>query len=153
MRRTRVWLGLLVWIAVPFVAAAVGARATDPAWYLELERPAWAPPAWLFSPVWTALYLLMGFAAWRVWRRSGFAGGALPLFLTQLALNAAWSWLFFGLRRPDLAFAEIVVLWAFILATLVAFWRRERLAGLLLAPYLLWVTYAAALNLALWRMN
>jgi translocator protein len=153
MKRATDWLGLIVWIAVPFAAAWIGGRVTDPSWYLELRRPAWAPPGWLFGPVWTALYLLMGVAAWRVWRRAGFDGAALPLFLVQLALNAAWSWLFFGLRRPDLAFAEIVVLWLLILATLRAFLKVDRPAGWLLAPYLAWVTYAAALNFALWRMN
>lgn len=147
------WLALVAWIALPFVAAAIGGRVTDPAWYLTLERPAWAPPAWLFGPVWTALYFMMGLAAWLIWSRHGFAGAALPLFLVQLVLNAAWSWIFFGLRRPDLAFAEIVLLWLLVLATLIAFWRRQRVAGLLLAPYLIWVTFAAALNFAIWRLN
>jgi translocator protein len=148
-------LGLIGWIGISFVPALVGAQATDPAWYEALEQPVWAPPSWLFGPVWTVLYLLMGIAAWLVWRRGGFreATVALGLFLVQLAFNAAWSWIFFGLRRPELAFAEIVVLWVLILATTVAFWRHHRLAAALLVPYLLWVAYAAVLNFALWRLN
>jgi translocator protein len=150
------WLALAGWLGVCYLAAFVGSRFTDTgAWYQALQQPAWEPPDWLFSPVWTLLYTLMGVAAWLVWRARGFAGagGALGLFGVQLALNVAWSWLFFAMQRPDLAFAEIVVLWAAILATLVAFWRIRPLAGALLVPYLLWVTYAAALNLAIWRLN
>jgi tryptophan-rich sensory protein len=155
MSQTRQWIGLMLWIAMPFAASITGAQATDPAWYESLRKPAWAPPAWVFGPVWTALYLCMGIAAWLVWRRNGFAGArlALSLFLVQLAFNAAWTWIFFGLRRPGLAFAEIVLLWGLILATVVAFHRRHRIAGWLLVPYLLWVTYAAMLNGALWRLG
>lgn len=155
MSRIREWIGLLVWIGVSFVPAWVGARATDPGWYAALEQPGWAPPTWLFSPAWTLLYLLMGIAAWMVWRRAGFraASTALVLFLIQLVFNAGWSWLFFGIRRPDLAFAEIVLLWALILATLLAFRKHHRAAAWLLVPYLLWVAYAAALNFSLWQLN
>jgi len=150
----RQWLGLFGWIAVCFAAAGIGAQVTDPAWYQTLERPAWAPPAWLFGPVWTVLYLLMGIAAWLVWSRDGFAGArlALSLFLVQLVFNAAWTWLFFGLRRPGLAFAEILILWGLILATVVAFKRHRRAAAWLLAPYVIWVTYAAMLNASLWQL-
>jgi translocator protein len=155
MSPSRQTLGLIGWLAIVFAAAWVGGRVTDPAWYQALQQPPWAPPAWLFGPVWTVLYLMMGTAAWLVWRRGGFAAAAaaLTLFLVQLALNAAWSWLFFGLHRPGLAFAEIVLLWMLIAATIVAFRRIHRTAAWLLAPYLLWVTYAAALNFSLWRLN
>jgi benzodiazapine receptor len=155
MSRMRQGLGLIGWMAVSFGAAWIGAQVTDSAWYQTLERPDWAPPSWLFGPVWTVLYLLMGIAAWLVWRRRGFAGAplALSLFLVQLVFNAAWSWLFFGLRRPDLAFAEIVLLWGLILATAVAFGKERRLAAWLLAPYLIWVAYAAMLNLSLWQLG
>jgi translocator protein len=155
MSRMRRVIGLVGWVGISFAAAAVGAQATDPVWYQALERPGWAPPSWLFGPVWTVLYLLMGIAAWLVWVRGGFAGArlALGLFLAQLVLNAAWSWLFFGLRRPDLALAEIVLLWLLILATMLAFGRQRRPAAWLLVPYLLWVTFAAALNLSVWRLN
>ena len=125
-------------------------------WYRALARPSFTPPGWIFGPVWTALYVLMAVAAWLVWRAAGTARrarGPLALFGAQLALNLGWSAVFFGLRRPDLAALEIVVLWAAILATLLAFGRRSRLAAALLAPYLAWVTFAAALNLAIWRLN
>ena len=104
--------------------------------------------------MWTLLYL-MAVAAWLVWRRAGFAGAKLPLalFAIQLALNGLWSVLFFGLHRPDAAAVEIILLWAAILATMVTFWRRSRVAGGLLAPYLAWVSFAAVLNVAIWRMN
>ena len=153
--RTGDWLALIAWIALPLAAGWVGSRTTDPGWYRALDRPNWAPPSYLFGPVWSVLYLLMGVAAWLVWRRAGFAGAgvALGLFIVQIVFNGAWSWIFFGLRRADLAFAEIVILWALILATIVAFRRHHRLAAWLLVPYLAWVTYAAALNFALWRLG
>jgi tryptophan-rich sensory protein len=115
------------WLAASFVAAALGAVATRqaPEFYAQLVRPDWAPPGWLFGPVWTVLYALMGIAAWRVWRKAGF-GSALYLFLAQLALNALWSWLFFAWRLGAAAFAEVVVLWALIAATLAAFLRIDR---------------------------
>jgi tryptophan-rich sensory protein len=154
---TKQVLGLVGWLLVSYAAAAVGSIASAGAgdFYLGLNRPPWAPPAWLFAPVWTGLYLLMGVAAWLVWRAVGIAGAgmAFVLFLLQLGLNALWTWLFFGMRDGTLAFAEILVLWAFILATLIAFWRVRPIAGMLLIPYLLWVTYAGALTLALWHRN
>ena len=104
--------------------------------YTQLQRPDWAPPPTIFGPVWTVLYVLMGIAAWLVWRVGGFraAKSALTLFLVQLALNALWSWLFFGWHRGALAFADILLLWALIVATLIAFWRIRPLAGALLVP-------------------
>jgi benzodiazapine receptor len=149
--------GLMAWLGISFIAAAIGAAASIDAapFYAQLVRPDWAPPSSVFGPVWTALYALMGIAAWLVWRTGGFrrARGALSLFLTQLALNALWSWLFFGWQRGALAFADILVLWVLILATLIAFWRVRRLAGGLLIPYLLWVSFASALNYAVWQLN
>lgn len=113
-----------------------------------------APPE-AFGPVWTILYVLMGLAAWLVWREGGFraAKPALTLFLVQLALNALWTWIFFAWQRGGLAFAEILLLWALIVATLISFWRIRPLAGALLVPYLLWVTFAAALTWSVWRLN
>ena len=145
-------------VAACFAAAAVGSAFTVPAigvWYARLAKPAWTPPNWLFGPVWTALYLSMAVAAWLVWRRAGLSGARLPLsiFGLQLALNALWSILFFGLQRPALAFAEIVLLWASILATILSFYRVVPAAGLMLIPYLLWVSYAAALNFSIWKLN
>jgi tryptophan-rich sensory protein len=149
--------GLVAWLVASFVAAGIGAAAAIDAapFYAQLVRPAWAPPASLFGPVWTALYLLMALAAWLVWRVGGFraARTALALFFVQLALNALWSWLFFAWHRGGLALADIVVLWAAIVATLLAFWRIRPLAGALLVPYLLWVGFATALNFAVWRFN
>jgi translocator protein len=151
-------LGLLVFLVLVFAASAIGSVLTamgQPEWYDTLRKPEWTPPGWLFGPVWTALFFAMAIAAWRVWTRTGWAGirGPLGLFLVQLALNVAWSGIFFGLRMPGLAFFAIVVLAAVIAATLVAFWRVSRLAGWLMVPYLLWVLFAAALNLSIWQLN
>ena len=138
-----------------FSAASLGALFLPGQWYASLKKPSWNPPAWLFGPVWTALYTLMAVAAWLVWRRGGWAAQRRPLllFLLQLALNAAWTPLFFGLHQPGLAFAEIVLLWLAIAATLTAFGSVSRAAAALLAPYLAWVSFAAVLNFTLWRLN
>jgi len=150
-------LGLLGWALLTFTAAALGAFASADAtvFYAELARPAWAPPAWLFGPVWSALYVLMAASAWLVWRDHGFAGArkALVLFIVQLAANALWSWLFFAWRQGGLAFAEVSVLWCLIAATIVSFQRMSILAAVLLYPYLAWSTFAAALTFAIWRLN
>ena len=124
-------------------------------WYASLSKPSWNPPNAIFGPVWTLLYALMAVSAWLVWRRAGFggAGAALGLFVFQLVLNALWSYLFFGLHRPDIAFFEIVVLWVAILAVVLLFWRVDRTAGALMLPYLTWVGFASFLNFTLWRMN
>ena len=153
--RTQSVLGAVGWFVVCFAAAGVGSMFVPGTWYQSLVKPAWTPPSWLFGPVWTLLYGMMAAAAWLVWKRHGFSGALVPLavFVVQLVLNAIWSWLFFGLHRPGLAFAEIVLLWLAIGATLVLFWRIERPAGTLLVPYLAWVSFAAVLNLALWRLN
>jgi tryptophan-rich sensory protein len=124
-------------------------------WYASLRKPSWNPPGWIFGPVWTALYAMMAVAAWLIWRRGGWGKQRRPLllFIVQLALNALWTPLFFGLHRPGLAFAEILLLWLAIALTLAAFWREHRAAAWLLAPYLAWVSFAALLNLTLWRLN
>ena len=150
-------LALAGWLLASFAAAAVGgvASANADGFYQQLAQPGWAPPPWLFGPVWSVLYVLMGIAAWLVWRERGFRGarGALILFGVQLAANALWTWLFFAWRRGALAFAEVLLLWVLVAATLVAFRRVRPLAGALLVPYLLWVSFAAALTFAVWRMN
>jgi len=151
-------IGLVVFSVICLAVAAVGGAATYPrieGWYAALSKPPWTPPGWVFGPVWTVLYLAMAVAAWLVWRQKGWAGAraALALFAVQLGLNAAWSWLFFGLMSPALGFLDIVLLWLAIAATLVAFWRRSLAAGLLLAPYLAWVSFAAALNFSIWQLN
>ncbi|MBT8079858.1 MAG: tryptophan-rich sensory protein [Gammaproteobacteria bacterium] len=150
-------LGLFGWLIATFALSAVGARASIEArsFYSQLVQPEWAPPPWLFGPVWTVLYAMMAVAAWLVWRSCGFRGNhiALALFFVQLALNALWSWLFFAWNLGALALAEVLVLWVLIAATLLAFWRVRPLAGMLLVPYLIWVGFAAALNYALWQLN
>ncbi len=155
---TRTWLALIGFLASSFGAAALGGFATASSvktWYPTLVKPAWNPPAWVFSPVWTLLFILMSVAAWRVWRRrdQAGAGAALRLFFVQLGLNALWSVLFFGLRRPDLALAEIVVLWLCLAQLQRAFSRVDRVAGWLWAPYLAWVTFASGLNAAIVVLN
>lgn len=150
-------VGLLGWAIVTFLAAALGARASISAadFYASLTLPAWAPPASVFGPVWTVLYALMALAAWLVWRQGGWraATPALALYLLQLALNVLWSWLFFGWKQGALAFADIALLLALIVATIVAFHRVRPAAAWLLLPYLAWVTFACALNYAVWQAN
>ena len=150
-------LGLIGWLVISFAAAAVGAVASIQArsFYSQLAQPAWAPPPWLFGPVWTVLYALIAIAAWLVWRSGGFRTNriALAFFWGQLLLNALWSWLFFAWHLGALAFADIVFLWVLIVATLVSFWRVRPLAGALFIPYLLWVSFASALNYSLWQLN
>lgn len=153
--RPKVILGLVVWLVLCFAAASLGALFTPGPWYAELNKPTWNPPGWVFGPVWSVLYTMMAVAAWLVWKRGGFGAQRVPLslFLVQLLLNAAWSPLFFGLERPDLAFAVILLLWLAIAATIVAFRQVSRPAFFLLLPYLAWVSFAALLNGVLWQMN
>lgn len=150
-------LGLVGWFAVCFAASAIGAVASiqSKAFYTQLSQPDWAPPASVFGPVWTVLYALMAIAAWLVWRRGGFHSHrlALSLFLLQLVLNALWTWLFFAWHRGAWALLDIVVLWLLVAGTLVLFWRQRPLAGVLLVPYLAWISFAAALNYAVWQLN
>ncbi len=150
-------LSLVAWIALSAAAGVVGGIASIDAasFYSQLEQPPWAPPSWLFGPVWTLLYLLMGTAAWLVWRRrdARAVGTALTLFVVQLAANAAWSWLFFAWQRGAWAFADIVVLLVLVAATTLAFARVRPAAAACMIPYLAWVAFAAALNLWVWRAN
>lgn len=150
-------LGLIGWLLIVFLAAGIGSAASTQAgsFYAQLVRPDWAPPSWVFGPVWTFLYLLMGISAWLIWRAGGLQACrlALFLFLVQLAFNALWSWLFFVWNLGALAFAEVVLLWGLILATAIAFYRIRALAGVLLIPYLLWVGFASVLSYTLWQLN
>jgi translocator protein len=137
------------------IASAFTARSVR-TWYPSLRKPPGNPPASYFGPVWTILYLLMTIAAWNVWRvGDGWtdASLAISVYLIQLALNAGWSAIFFGLRSPGLAFVEIVLLWAAILGCVILFWKSSPLSGALLVPYLIWITYAAYLNAGIWRLN
>ena len=155
IRGTTRWLGLTVCLMVCFSAASMGALFLPGAWYAGLNKPSWNPPGWVFGPVWSALYTMMAVAAWLVWQRGGFVAQrwALTWFIIQLALNAAWTPLFFGLHLPSVAFGEMLLLWAAIVATLRAFFQVNGLAGWLLAPYLAWVSCAAVLNFTIWRLN
>ena len=155
MSTQRSLFGAIIALLLTFGAAYVGSRFPVDDWYQALAKPSWNPPNWLFGPVWSVLYLLMAISAWLVWKEEGLLGAriALSIFLLQLILNAAWSWLFFGLHEPLYAFIEIMVLWVAILANIILFWRMNPISGILLLPYLLWVSFASVLNYALWRMN
>lgn len=150
-------LALLGWLALTAAAAGAGAVASADAgdFYRQLVRPEWAPPPWLFAPVWTILYVLMGIAAWLVWRARGWRGApaALGVYVAQLGANALWTWLFFRWHRGAWAFGEILVLWLLIVVTIVLFWRVRRLAAALLLPYAAWVSFASVLTYATWMLN
>lgn len=147
-------LRLLLCVAIGFAPGVIGGRFKPDAWYWTIEKSALTPPAWVFPIVWSALYLLMGIALWRFYEkaRRGRSPG-MTLFGIQLVLNGLWSYLFFGLHRPDLALVEIVMLWLAIAATIAAFWRETRAGALLLAPYLAWVSFATFLTFEVWRLQ
>ncbi len=153
--RTSSGLALGAWLVLSFTASAGALFVSTGDWYESLRKPAWNPPASVFGPVWSLLYVLMAVAAWLVWREGGWKAQPRPLllFLLQWLLNALWTPLFFGLHRPDLALVDILALWLALAATLLAFWRVRPAAGALLVPYLAWSSFAAVLNLALWRLN
>jgi tryptophan-rich sensory protein len=158
MNPARQVIALAVSVAICLSAAGLGSILNIPnlrSWYPHLQKPSWTPPNWIFAPVWTALYLSMSVAAWLVWRQEGSSRTRLPLtlFFIQLALNVLWSGLFFRLRLPGIAFLEVVLLWAFILCTVIAFRPVSQAASWLMVPYLCWVTFAATLNAAIWKMN
>jgi tryptophan-rich sensory protein len=148
-------LALAGFILITFAAPMPGVLSPPDAWYAGLDKPSWNPPGWIFGPAWTLLYTLMAIAACLVWRRGGFTlqRGPLALYLLQLALNAAWSPLFFGAHAIGWALVDIVALWIAITLTLATFRRVSRASGLLFVPYLAWVTFATALNFMIWRMN
>ena len=149
----RSFASLLLFILAAFAAAAFGALFPPGDWYVDLVKPAWTPPDWLFGPVWTVLYLLIGVSGWLLWRARSESKAALVFWGVQLALNALWSWIFFGLRAPGAALVEILVLLLAIAATVAAAFRSRPLAAWLLVPYLSWVAFAAALNAAIWYLN
>ena len=148
-------LALVAWLALCFAASGTAVFVSTGGWYADLHKPLWNPPAWVFAPAWTLLYVMMAVAAWLVWREGGWKAHrwALGLFVLQWLLNALWTPLFFGMHRPGLAFAEIIMLWCVLTATLVSFWRVRGAAGVLLMPYLAWVSFAAMLNFTIWQMN
>lgn len=147
-----------VFLLLCFLVAAAGGAVTAMSvndWYQGLEKPGFTPPDALFAPVWTALYALMAVAAWRVWRSSGFRDARWPLlaFAVQLGLNLGWSVLFFGMNLIGAALVEMIALLAAIVVTAMLFARRDRWAGVMLVPYVVWVGYALALNASIWRLN
>jgi len=146
------WLPLLGFFVACFATASAGAIFTPGAWYEGLRKPWWRPPNWLFGPAWGVLFCCIAVAGWLVWRQVGF-GLVLGVYAVQLALNFAWSWLFFGRRRPDLAFWDLVALWVSIAACIVLFAPISPAAAWLFAPYLAWVSFAGYLNLTMWRLN
>lgn len=149
--------GLAGWLLLTLAAAALGARAsiTAAAFYGQLAQPGWAPPASVFGPVWTVLYVVMAISVWLVWRKGGWRSNrsALGLYIAQLCINVLWSWLFFAWKLGAAAFVDILLLLALIVATMLAFARRSALAAWLLLPYLAWVSFATALNHAVWQLN
>jgi tryptophan-rich sensory protein len=151
-RMMRKWLSLGGFVLVAFAAGFVGSRFMPGDWYAALAKPSFNPPNSVFAPVWSVLYLLMAIAAWRAWRKAGL-DLASGLWLAQLGLNAAWSWLFFGRHLLAVALVDIVLLLALIAATTAAFFRRDRAAGWMMVPYVAWVSFATVLNAALWQLN
>ena len=144
---------MIVVIILLVVATATSGVIFKPgAWYETLRKPDWTPPNRAFPIVWTALYAMIAVAGWLVWREAGL-GLSMLLWFAQLLANFLWSWLFFGLRRMDLGFADIVILWLLIAAFIVAVWPVSVWAALLFVPYLAWVTLAGLLNLSIWRLN
>jgi tryptophan-rich sensory protein len=159
MHVSRQWIGLAGFVAICLLAGALGGWVTSQSvveWYPTLNKPAWNPPAWIFAPVWTTLYVMMAVAAWLVWKKGRRGSGArlaLALFFIQLALNCLWSFLFFGARSPGWALVDIVALLAALAATTWAFFHHSRLAGALMLPYLAWVSFAGFLNFTIWQLN
>lgn len=159
MHHSKQWIVLAGFIAICLLAGALGGWVTSQSvveWYPTLNKPAWNPPAWVFAPVWTTLYVVMAVAAWLVWKKAPRGSGvrfALVLFFVQLALNCLWSFLFFGARSPGWALVDIVALHATLAVTTWAFFNHSRWAGALMLPYLAWVSFAAFLNFTIWQLN
>ncbi len=145
-------VALAGFILITFCAPLLSLGSMPGEWYAALNKPSWNPPAWLFGPAWTLLYTLMAVAAWLVWKRVGFSR-PLALYFVQLALNAAWTPIFFGAHQLGWALIEILVMWIMILLTLLSFRRVNPTAGWLFLPYLAWVSFATYLNFTLWRLN
>lgn len=146
---------LIAFFAVTFVAAMSGGYFRPGQWYRGLTKPSWNPPDFLFPIAWTVLYAMMAFAAWLVWQAAGWPAAMVPigLWLVQLVFNALWSALFFGMKRMDYALVDVALLWLTIVATIAAFWPISTVAGWLMVPYLVWVSFAAFLNLTILRLN
>lgn len=142
----------IIALALPLAAGLIGSLFTTsaiPTWYATLTKPSFSPPNWLFAPVWTALYILMGIALYRIWSRSG----SITLFMAHLTVNALWSILFFGLHSPLLGLMDILILLTMIIVLVVQFYRVDRTAAYLLLPYAAWVSFATLLNFTIWQLN
>lgn len=147
---------LVAFLALSLGVGILAGLVTEPnvtTWYPALVKPSFNPPAWVFAPVWTALYILMAVAGWRVWRITDFGAQPMLYWAVQLALNFVWSFIFFGAHQILAALIEIAILWLAVLSTTIAFFRIDKIAGWLFAPYLLWVSFAAVLNGAIWELN
>ncbi|MBO0903105.1 TspO/MBR family protein [Jiella sonneratiae] len=146
-------LSLAAFVGVVLLVASSGAVFKPGDWYRSLDKPDWTPPNWAFPVVWSALYVMIAVSGWRVYEAAGLVAVPFLAYAVQLVLNAAWSAVFFGLRRPGLAFADVLALWVAVAATILLFYPIDAVAGLLLIPYLMWVTAAACLNFSVWRRN
>ena len=148
-------IALILWLVLCLSASGTAVFVSTGDWYASLHKPEWNPPAWIFGPVWTLLYIMMGVAAWLVWREGGWKTQTLPLslFLVQWLFNVLWTPLFFGAHLIGFAFAEIVMLWLALAATVVCFYRVNQRSGILLIPYLAWVSFATVLNFTMWHLN
>lgn len=149
------WLGLALWLVASAAVASFGGLFGPGDWYGTINKPSFTPPGWVFGPVWTALYIAMAVAVWLVSRRDGWRANrlAISLYVVQLVFNALWSWIFFGQQEIGWALVNIVALWATIVVVMILFWRRNRSAGWLMLPYVLWVSFASFLNYSLWTLN
>lgn len=155
MRAINKYLTLIFFVGLTMLVAAFGAQFEPGAWYAGLDKPPWTPPDWVFAPVWTVLYIMIGVSGWLAWEHRHIEN-SLPAFLSygvQLLLNATWSWLFFGLQNPLLGLFNIILLLCAIGVNIWLFSRLHALAGWLLLPYLLWVLYASTLNAAIVLIN
>ena len=152
LTRPTSWFALAVFVLIVAAAAVFGARYMPGAWYQGLIKPSWTPPNWLFGPVWTLLYIMIAVAGWRVWRAAGMSA-ALAVWIVNIAANALWSYLMFGQQNIGAALGDIALVWLTIIAFIVLAWRLDRTAALMFVPYLIWVSYASALNAAIWRLN
>ena len=152
----RHWPMLVLFVALMYAAGGLGGLVTFPeidGWYATLAKPSWTPPSGIFTAVWNTIFALTGIAAWMVWRRIGTRGDWIALFFLQWVLNVGWSLAFFGLHSPGGALVVIAALWLVLAALIRVYWQARPLAGAMLLPYIGWVSFASALNLAIWRLN
>ena len=153
--RSKDLVGLAFWVVLTFSVAALASQFEPDEWYTNIAKPTWTPPGWLFGPVWGILYLSMSVSTWLVWlqRHKTAVSRSLIFYFAQLAINGIWSWLFFGRQWIGLALIDLIVLVILVAITVVMFLRVRKTAGLMLLPYLLWISFSAALNFQIWRMN